>query len=77
MFTVEGQASLAEKRRPLDYVVRPMPARHPRGGRCKHAWAAESFEVVPRRGCLAARASLQQLQEAPPRTTRTTAPGAQ
>lgn len=66
MFTVEGEASLAEKRRLLDYVVRPRLRGIPGvadvntlGGR------VESFEVVPDLGALAARQlSLQQLQDA-------------
>jgi len=66
MFTVEGQASLAEKRRLLDYVVRPrlrgiagVADVNTLGG------LVESFEVVPDVAALAARrVSLQQLQEA-------------
>ena len=66
MFTVEGEASLAEKRRLLDYVVRPRLRGIPGvadvntlGGR------VESFEVVPDLAALAARQlSLQQLQDA-------------
>ena len=66
MFTVEGEASLAEKRRLLDYVVRPrlrgiagVADVNTLGG------LVESFEVVPDMAALAARRlSLQQLQEA-------------
>ena len=66
MFTVEGEASLAEKRRILDYVVRPRLRGIPGvadvntlGGQ------VETFEVVPDMAALAARhVSLQQLQEA-------------
>ncbi|HQQ70326.1 MAG TPA: CusA/CzcA family heavy metal efflux RND transporter [Alicycliphilus sp.] len=66
MFTVDGDASLAEKRRLLDYVVRPrlrgiagVADVNTLGG------LVESFEVVPDMAALAARRlSLQQLQEA-------------
>ena len=66
MFTVEGEASLAEKRRLLDYVVRPrlrgiagVADVNTLGG------LVESFEVVPDMAALAARRlSLQQLQDA-------------
>ena len=66
MFTVEGDASLAEKRKLLDTVVRPRLRGIPGvadvntlGG------SVQTFEVVPDVAALAARrVSLQQLQEA-------------
>ena len=66
MFTVEGQASLAEKRRLLDYVVRPRLRGIPGVADVNTLGGlVESFEVVPDVAALAARrVSLQQLQEA-------------
>ncbi len=66
MFTVEGQASLAEKRRLLDYVVRPRLRGIPGVADVNTLGGlVESFEVVPDVAALAARRlSLQQLQEA-------------
>ena len=66
MFTVEGQTSLAEKRRLLDYVVRPRLRGIPGVADVNTLGGlVESFEVVPDVAALAARrVSLQQLQEA-------------
>lgn len=66
MFTVEGQASLAEKRRLLDYVVRPRLRGIPGVADVNTLGGlVESFKVVPDVAALAARrVSLQQLQEA-------------
>ena len=66
MFTVEGQASLAEKRRLLDYVVRPRLRGIPGVADVNTLGGlVESFEVVADVAALAARrVSLQQLQEA-------------
>ncbi|WP_404300196.1 efflux RND transporter permease subunit [Alicycliphilus denitrificans] len=66
MFTVEGQASLAEKRRLLDYVVRPRLRGIPGVADVNTLGGlVESFEVVPDVAAMAARrVSLQQLQEA-------------
>ncbi len=66
MFTVEGDASLAEKRKLLDFVIRPrlrgiagVADVNTLGG------VVQTFEVVPDVAALAARrVSLQQLQEA-------------
>lgn len=66
MFTLDGPASLSEKRRLLDFVIRPrlrgiagVADVNTLGGK------VETFEVVPDMAALAARQiSLQQLQEA-------------
>ncbi len=66
MFTVEGEASLSEKRRLLDYVVRPRLRGIPGVADVNTLGGmVETFEVVPDLAALAARrVSLQQLQEA-------------
>ncbi|MBS0467661.1 MAG: efflux RND transporter permease subunit [Proteobacteria bacterium] len=66
MFTVEGEASLFEKRRLLDYVVRPRLRGIPGVADVNTLGGmVETFEVVPDLAALAARrVSLQQLQEA-------------
>ncbi len=66
MFTIEGPASLAEKRRVLDYVVRPRLRDLPGVADVNTLGGlVQTFEVVPDVAALAARGvSLQQLQDA-------------
>ncbi len=66
MFTVEGEASLAEKRKALDLVIRPRLRGIPGVADVNSLGGlVETFEVVPDLAALAARkVSLQQLQEA-------------
>jgi cobalt-zinc-cadmium resistance protein CzcA len=66
MFTVEGDASLAEKRKLLDFVIRPRLRGIPGVADVNTLGGlVQTFEVVPDVAALAARRiSLQQLQEA-------------
>lgn len=66
MFTVEGEASLADKRKALDLVIRPRLRSIPGVADVNSLGGlVETFEVVPDLAALAARkVSLQQLQEA-------------